>query len=69
MCCWVVRVGRVCLCVGLRMWRLWSGCAGWTWEGVERVRRELMRLWDSSGDEDFVGALREMLEAVVGDLE
>lgn len=38
-------------------------------EGVERVRRELMRLWDSSGDEDFVGALREMLEAVVGDLE
>jgi len=42
---------------------------GLTSEGVERVRRELMRLWDSSGDEDFVGALREMLEAVVGDLE
>jgi len=42
---------------------------GLEWEGVERVRRELMRLWDSSGDEDFVGALREMLEAVVGDLE
>jgi len=40
-----------------------------TSEGVERVRRELMRLWDSSGDEEFVGALREMLEAVVGDLE
>jgi hypothetical protein len=42
---------------------------GLTSEGVERVRRELMRLWDLSGDEDFVGALREMLEAVVGDLE
>ena len=42
---------------------------GLTSEGVERVRRELMRLWDSSGDEDFVGALREMLEAVVGELE
>jgi hypothetical protein len=42
---------------------------GLTSEGVERVRRELMRLWDSLGDEDFVGALREMLEAVVGDLE
>jgi SPP1 gp7 family putative phage head morphogenesis protein len=42
---------------------------GLTWEGVERVRRELMRLWDSSRDEDFVGALREMLEAIVGDLE
>jgi hypothetical protein len=42
---------------------------GLEWEGVEHVRRELMRLWDSLDDEDFVGALRELLESVGGDLK